>query len=133
MAVRKSGQILLQSPPIGVDVSDIKHDLEKIPGVLGVHELHVWRLNQQKALASVHITISDPSIDRFQEQAKTINECLHAYGVHSATIQPELAREVVLNDALDNNSLRQRNRSACQMNCGSSCEELTCCGQAQEA
>ncbi len=27
----------------------------------------------------------------FIERARTISECLHAYGVHSATLQPELA------------------------------------------
>jgi zinc transporter 1 len=117
---------------MGVDVSDIKHDLEKIPGVLSVHELHVWRLNQQKALASAHITIADPSLEAFQQKARTINECLHAYGVHSATIQPELAREISMRDQFDSNSIRQRYPAACQMNCGTSCEELTCCGHIKE-
>jgi solute carrier family 30 (zinc transporter), member 1 len=124
--VRKSGQILLQSPPIGVDVLDIKHDIEKVPGVLSVHELHVWRLNQHKALASAHVTIADPSLELFQQQAKTINECLHAYGVHSVTLQPEPAEEDNLRTTT--NGLRRRDTTLCQMSCGSSCEELTCCG-----
>ena len=64
----------------------------QIPGIVSVHELHVWRLNQQKSLASAHVVIDDASLERFHGQAKTINECLHAYGVHSATIQPELCR-----------------------------------------
>ena len=124
--MRKSGQILLQSPPIGVDVLDIKHDMEKVPGVLSVHELHVWRLNQHKALASAHVTIADPSLELFQQQAKTINECLHAYGVHSVTLQPEPAGEDIL--WTTTNGLRRRDTAMCQMSCGSSCEELTCCG-----
>ncbi|KXX79799.1 Zinc homeostasis factor 1 [Madurella mycetomatis] len=33
------------SAPRGVDLADIKHDMEKIPGIESVHELHVWRLN----------------------------------------------------------------------------------------
>ncbi|KAK9638178.1 hypothetical protein HCH54_009041 [Aspergillus fumigatus] len=73
--VRKSGTILLQSVPLGVDPEDVKHDLEavsidagyvstkltrfKIPGVESVHELHIWRLNQEKALASVHLAVSE--------------------------------------------------------------------------
>lgn len=121
--MRKSGQILLQSPPIGVDVLDIKHDMEKVPGVLSVHELHVWRLNQHKAVASAHVTIADPSLELFQQQAKTINECLHAYGVHSVTLQPELAGEDP-----NTHGLRRRDIAVCQMSCGTSCEELTCCG-----
>jgi solute carrier family 30 (zinc transporter), member 1 len=89
--VKKTGHILLQSPPLGIDVNDIKHDLETIPSVLSVHELHVWRLNQTKSLASAHVVVgADTSVEEFQSVAKTINECLHAYGVHSVTLQPEV-------------------------------------------
>lgn len=109
-------------------MSDIKHDLEKIQGVVSVHELHVWRLNQQKALASAHIVIAEPSLESFQQQAKTINECLHAYGVHSATIQPELRGA---DGSSSNDDVRQVDVT-CQMNCGPSCEELTCCGHIKE-
>ena len=123
--MRKSGQILLQSPPPGVDVLDIKHDMEKVPGVLSVHELHIWRLNQRKALASAHVTIADPSLEIFQQQAKTISECLHAYGVHSITLQPELAGEDL---SLTHSGTNKSDRTVCRINCGSSCEELTCCG-----
>jgi zinc transporter 1 len=55
-----------------------------------VHELHVWRLDQSKAVASAHIVVSDPDVADFMVKAKTIRECLHAYGIHSATLQPEL-------------------------------------------
>ena len=30
------------------------------------------------------------SIGRFMEQAQQVGECLHAYGIHSFTVQPEL-------------------------------------------
>ncbi|KAJ5778296.1 hypothetical protein N7520_001542 [Penicillium odoratum] len=87
--VRRAGMILLESAPAGLDLSDVQHDLEKVPGVHSVHELHIWRLNQQKTLASVHVVVSDPSVSAFLKTAKTINECFHAYGIHSATLQPE--------------------------------------------
>lgn len=32
----------------------------------------------------------------FMGQASTIRECLHAYGIHSVTLQPELRRRVSL-------------------------------------
>lgn len=130
IAVKESGRILLQSPPSGVDVSDIKHDLEKIPGVLSVHELHVWRLNQLKALASAHIVVTEPSLESFHQQMRTINECLHAYGVHSATIQPELVGQQ--GSSFNSGGTQRRDLVTCMMNCGLSCEELTCCGQIKE-
>ena len=128
--VKQSGRILLQSPPSGVDVNDIKHDLEKIHGVLSVHELHVWRLNQLKALASAHIVIAEPSLESFQRQVRTINECLHAYGVHSSTIQPELVGQQ--GSSFNSDGTQRTDLVTCLMNCGPSCEELTCCGQIKE-
>ncbi|KAG6068461.1 hypothetical protein E4U32_000614 [Claviceps aff. humidiphila group G2b] len=46
---KSSGSILLQIAPEGVDLGDVKHDIEMIDGVHSVHELHIWRLNQQKS------------------------------------------------------------------------------------
>jgi len=89
--VRKSGVILLGSAPSGVNPQDIRHDIEELDGVLAVHELHVWRLNQQKTLASAHITVSVTQLSDFQKLAKTVTECFHAYGIHGVTLQPELA------------------------------------------
>ncbi|RWQ94244.1 putative cation diffusion facilitator family metal ion transporter [Paecilomyces variotii] len=127
--MRHSGLILLESVPTGVDLEDVQHDLEKIPGVLSIHELHVWRLNQQKSLASVHVVISDRSVSSFLAMAKIINECFHAYGIHSATLQPELvgSPETVQHER-EGSSLRQRPNTRCQINCGTLCAELTCCG-----
>lgn len=151
---RNSGTILLQSAPRGVEIDDVKHDLEQvrtfhtsiastlvtvtiqIPGIESVHELHIWRLDQKKAIASAHVVVSDPSMDSFLEKARTVNECLHAYGIHSATLQPEtLKPEEVLNattgsvsDASASSSLRRRRLDpACQIICSNLCQPLMCC------
>ncbi|GFG26776.1 metal ion resistance protein/transporter (Zrc1), putative [Aspergillus udagawae] len=149
--VRKSGTILLQSVPLGVDPEDVKHDLEAIPGVESVHELHIWRLNQEKALASVHLAVSDELIADFMEKAKIINECFHAYGIHSTTLQPEHVRQIPSSNrsiqgqqsaeltveggvkkrhAVDPSSgSSSETLLTCSINCGSACEGYTCCSR----
>ncbi|KAJ6008092.1 hypothetical protein N7540_012068 [Penicillium herquei] len=87
--IKQSGLILLQSAPQGVDHDDVKHDLEKIPGILAIHELHIWRLNQEKALASAHVVLDGDLMPNFESLAQTIRECFHEYGIHSITLQPE--------------------------------------------
>ncbi|KAI2469983.1 cation efflux protein [Annulohypoxylon bovei var. microspora] len=89
--VKNSGKILMQSSPKGVHVDDVKHDLEKIPGIESVHELHIWRLDQKKSIATAHIVVSNTEMSDFMDRARTVGECLHAWGIHSATLQPELA------------------------------------------
>ena len=136
---KRSGKILLQSAPLGVKIEDVKHDLEAIPGVLSVHELHVWRLDQKKAVASAHIVVSDPDVASFMKKAKVFSECLHAYGIHSATLQPELAipsggligvkdtgREVASGITSATNTART-SIEKCGVPCGVLCEELKCC------
>ncbi|KAE8149774.1 cation efflux protein [Aspergillus avenaceus] len=123
--VRSSGKILLNSVPSGIHTEDIKHDLETIPGVQSVHELHVWRLNQEKSLASVHVTIAKEMISDFAQIANTINECFHSYGVHSATVQPEFGSTPATTSGTDQRDYWSR---VCQAKCGASCELLTCCG-----
>ncbi|KAK3390958.1 cation efflux family protein [Podospora didyma] len=149
--VKNSGAILLQSAPRGVDLGDVKHDLEKIPGIESVHELHVWRLDQKKAIASAHVVVSDQDIFNFMEKAKTVSECLHAYGIHSATLQPELLsahqsaaaaataasaeRNTPIASSSSASAVRRRmagSAAACQMVCGKGiCEQLFCCKTVQ--
>ena len=128
---KRSGKILLQSAPSGVIIDDVKHDLESIPGVLSVHELHVWRLDQRKAIASAHVVVSDPDVESFMRKAKVITECLHAYGIHSATLQPELpVPRMADDDATEVGSEMTTARTSlekCGVPCGSVCDELKCC------
>lgn len=135
---KRSGKILLQSVPLGVKLEDIKHDLESLPGVVSVHELHVWRLDQRKAVATAHIVVSDPDIESFMAKAKIFTECLHAYGIHSATLQPELVgAQPTLEEHGEVTETRSGTTSGaatarpsiekCGLPCGTVCEELKCC------
>ena len=95
----------------------------QIPGVESVHELHVWRLDQKKSIASAHIVVSDPDVASFVDKAKTIRECLHAYGIHSTTLQPELAVPPLAGETAENEKL-----ALCQIVCGKGmCDHLMCC------
>ncbi|KAK2802240.1 hypothetical protein FQN50_007420 [Emmonsiellopsis sp. PD_5] len=143
--VKNSGSILLESVPLGVNLDDVQHDLETIPGILSIHELHAWRLNQNKAIASAHVVTCDSSLANFMARAQRIGECLHAYGIHSVTLQPELASAASMSSGTDylgnseedvgvgGNGLRLRREdeggnSTCKIVCRSGCEALTCCG-----
>ncbi|QSS51341.1 metal ion resistance protein/transporter (Zrc1), cation efflux system protein czcD [Histoplasma capsulatum var. duboisii H88] len=138
--VKSSGSILLNTVPLGVNLDDVQHDLETIPGVISVHELHAWRLNQNKAIATAHVVTSDTSLAGFMARAQCIGECLHAYGIHSITLQPELASSpgtsASVTGSLEEDTAvargvcmrRRRRGSTCKIVCKNGCEALTCCG-----
>jgi len=123
---KRSGLILIQSAPAGVKIDHVKRDLESIFGASSVHELHVWRLDQKKAIASAHIVVSEPDIASFMKKAQKVRECLHAYGIHSATLQPELAgvagEGVEVSGDSPTSSIEK-----CGVPCRVQCEDLKCC------
>ncbi|KAL3436367.1 hypothetical protein BDV09DRAFT_184312 [Aspergillus tetrazonus] len=132
--IRQSGLILLESAPNKLDPADVKHDLEKIPGVLAVHELHIWRLNQHKTLASVHVAMLNHSISEFSAVSRTLQECFHAWGVHSVAIMPEIATPLTAGALAQNQGdisgmeVSEKYLNICQSQCSSFCRELACCG-----
>ncbi|KAJ5698712.1 hypothetical protein N7462_000717 [Penicillium macrosclerotiorum] len=92
---KAASRILLQAVPPGLSIDHIKEDIERLPGVLGSHHLHVWQLSDTKIVASIHIKvdteIKDEGSERYMHLARQVRRCLHAYGIHSSTIQPEFA------------------------------------------
>ncbi|EED21007.1 cation efflux protein/ zinc transporter, putative [Talaromyces stipitatus ATCC 10500] len=88
-----SGRILIQSLPTNVNCEDVNRILTSVPGVLAVHDLRLWRLNHHKNIASVHVLIDgQTSMRECSSIMKSIRQRLHALGVHSITIQPEVVR-----------------------------------------
>jgi zinc transporter 1 len=92
---RAASRILLMAVPLGVNIDDIKADILAIPGVAGVHHVHVWQLSDTTLVSSLHVRVDDSVVmggeggDQYMGLARGIRRCLHAYGIHSTTIQPE--------------------------------------------
>lgn len=90
---KAASRILLQAVPAGMDVDDIKDDIEELPGILSCHHLHVWQLSDVKMVASLHVQVGfdfkGEGSARYMKLARAIRQCLHEHGIHSSTIQPE--------------------------------------------
>ena len=57
--VRETLHILLEGTPRGIDLHHIRADMEAVPGVLNVHDLHFWCLGSQSRALACHVTIDD--------------------------------------------------------------------------
>jgi cobalt-zinc-cadmium efflux system protein len=57
--VRETLNILLEGTPSGVTLADIRSGMEKVTGVLNVHDLHCWSLGSQSRALACHVTIAD--------------------------------------------------------------------------
>ncbi|MCQ4118156.1 cation diffusion facilitator family transporter [Rhodococcus tibetensis] len=78
-------RILTQASPANVDVESVEADLAAVPGVTGVHDLHVWTLTTGMDVATVHLT-TDSDSAAVLESARTI---LETHQLSHATVQVE--------------------------------------------
>lgn len=75
-----------------------KRLLERVDGVLAVHEFHVWQLAGDRIIASAHIRCRN--LSEYMRIAEKVKEFFHNEGIHSTTIQPEfLEIETLYNTA----------------------------------
>ncbi|KAH0354387.1 cation diffusion facilitator family metal ion transporter, partial [Aureobasidium melanogenum] len=106
----RSGHILLGSTPPSAQNEAIIRELNKIPGVVSVHELYVWQLSQEQSIGSAHIVMSpmtsqevlsasSSEIDKLARPEETrethngrlarLGRCLHGFGIQRVTLQIE--------------------------------------------
>ena len=90
---KAASRILLQAVPPHINVDLVKEDIEKLPGIISCHHLHVWQLSDVKLVASLHVQVQfdfkGEGSARYMQLARAIRRCLHGFGIHSSTIQPE--------------------------------------------
>jgi cobalt-zinc-cadmium efflux system protein len=88
--LRQSIHILLESAPENIDMNKMVDTLLKVDGVRGIHDLHVWSINEGLQLLYAHIVIEDISMSAGLLIQQNINELLlHQYNIQHATLQLE--------------------------------------------
>ena len=90
--IREAVNVLMEGVPRGLAVQDVSKAVARIPGVQGVHHLHVWSLSSDLIALSCHVVVEDQSVSaggllvtRIQEELKD------RFGISHATIQLESA------------------------------------------
>ena len=88
--LRQSIHILLESTPESIDMDSMIDTLLKVDGVRGVHDLHVWSINESLRALSAHIVTDNISISAGTSIQQDLNEILaHKYNIRHATLQLE--------------------------------------------
>jgi cobalt-zinc-cadmium efflux system protein len=88
--LRQSIHILLESTPESIDMDSMVDTLLKVEGVRGVHDLHVWSINEELRALSAHVVIDDIHISAGVSIQQELNEILgHKYNIRHATFQLE--------------------------------------------
>ncbi|XP_051780542.1 zinc transporter 10-like [Erpetoichthys calabaricus] len=114
--IKDATAILMLKVPDRILVKQLSEDLSSVPGVQGIHELHIWELSSGRSVASLHVKCADSLA--FESINQQVQEIFHKAGVHSITIQPELTYQ----------EKPSGKETSCTASCLSSdCETWMCC------
>ena len=86
--LHESYHFLMEGVPLHIDYLQVGSDLKKVPGVLAVHDLHVWEMTPSFPALIGHIEIEH--MQDWPEIMSRINVMLlDQHGIDHVTLQPE--------------------------------------------
>jgi len=89
--VRETLNILLEGTPRTLQLADIRVALAEVPGVLDVHDLHVWSLGSSSHALASHVTIPEMPVSDCASILDAINCALRdRFRITHTTIQFEI-------------------------------------------
>jgi cobalt-zinc-cadmium efflux system protein len=92
--LRDCAEVLLETSPRDVDLGKVRDHILGVPGVVDVHDLHVWTITSRMPVMSAHVVVDDSVVD--MEDAHHVLDdltaCLsHHFDVAHSTFQLEPA------------------------------------------
>ncbi|PIZ04450.1 MAG: cation transporter [Gammaproteobacteria bacterium CG_4_10_14_0_8_um_filter_38_16] len=86
--LRESMRILMEGVPAHIDLDFVSEKLSTVPGVLNIHDLHIWTLSSGSIAISAHVNIHE--ISGWEIILKKLTQLLEDdFHIHHVTLQPE--------------------------------------------
>lgn len=88
--LRRSWRILAEGAPEGLDTEQIIQRMASQPGVLGVHDLHLWTIGSGFSALSAHVVVEAQSMAEADALAATLRKLLQThFSLTHVTLQLE--------------------------------------------
>jgi cobalt-zinc-cadmium efflux system protein len=89
--LKESLNVLLEGTPFGLDMAAVENAIGEVPGVLNVHDLHVWTVGSGVIACSCHVLVAEQTIREGQQILKSVvDELGHRFGISHTTVQVEV-------------------------------------------
>lgn len=85
--VREAVDVLLESAPSHIAPEAVRAQLQAIPGVESVHDLHIWSVGTGMVAMSAHAIVREP--ERHQHVLEHAHDAMRLFGIHHVTLQLE--------------------------------------------
>jgi cobalt-zinc-cadmium efflux system protein len=87
---REASHVLLESVPPHVNVAIVRGRIRELPGIVDVHDLHVWTIGPGTHALSAHVLLQDARISEASSILRTIDERLREeFAINHVTVQFE--------------------------------------------
>ncbi len=88
--LRSSLHILIEGTPEGISVAQVGKTLAELPGVVEVHDLHVWNICSGRVALSAHVVLTEETNRNSLTTLSEVNRILTTnYGIEHSTVQFE--------------------------------------------
>jgi len=88
--VRQTVAILMEGAPAGIDFADVVASVKSVPGVLDVHDVHIWSIASGRNAMSCHVVLNgDMTIRASQSVLRALENRVQEFGIGHVTIQTE--------------------------------------------
>jgi cobalt-zinc-cadmium efflux system protein len=88
--LRDTAHILLEGVPRSIDLDAVASSLREVPGVEGVHDLHIWTICSNLLALNVHVTVGDSTAEERDEILEAVNHRMkERFGILETTVQAE--------------------------------------------
>jgi len=88
--IKEAANILLEGVPSKIDYNKLQQDILDTPGVIKVHDLHVWTLSSSNTMLTVHVLLDGNTPHVGGEVLEKLERMLgEKYGIDHTTIQLE--------------------------------------------
>jgi cobalt-zinc-cadmium efflux system protein len=86
--LRDAVAVLMEGVPRHLDVVEVRDALAGVPGVVGVHDLHVWTITSGREALSAHLVVGESS-PRGQTLEEVRGTLAQRFGITHVTVQLE--------------------------------------------
>ncbi len=88
--LRQTINILMESTPANIEVPNVQQAMAKVNGVLDIHHLHVWRLDEKNILLESHVVIDEENMGKMESIKSTLKDLLSTnFDIHHSTLEFE--------------------------------------------
>ncbi|MCE5297424.1 MAG: cation diffusion facilitator family transporter [Methanoregulaceae archaeon] len=87
--IREAVAILLQFTPRDLDYDSVIREMESVPGVEGVHDVHIWSLSSSIFVLDAHVYSCERDVNRIGEIKREIKERLKSFRILHSTLEFE--------------------------------------------